>query len=192
MDMGLSVSISGYGVYVANEVQADKRSVDDVLLVAHQMVHGFPGGVAAVAEALQMPKGTLTHKLNPTNLTHHLTLREALLMQRATGSTVLLEAEAGFLGQVCQPLVRRLDVLPPSEALTALAMAFAQYLQAMAEPIHRAAAEGAGPLEAVSQAEENRANFHAIGLQEAIADCQASMRALRRAAPVIDGGARHG
>jgi hypothetical protein len=32
------------------------------------------------------------------------------------------------------------------------------------------------------QAEENRANFHAIGLQEAIADCQASMRALRRAA----------
>lgn len=140
--MGLSVSISGYGVYVADEMQADKRSVDDVLLVAHQLVHGFPGGVAAVAEALQMPKGTLTHKLNPTNFTHHLTLREALLMQRATGSTVLLEAEAGFLGQVCQPLVRRLDVLPPSEALTALAMAFAQYLQAMAEPIHRAAAEG--------------------------------------------------
>ena len=162
--MGLSVSISGYGVYVADEVQADKRSVDDVLLVAHQLVHGFPGGVAAVAEALQMP----------------------------TGSTVLLEAEASFLGQVCQPLVRRLDVLPPSEALTALAMAFAQYLQALAEPVHRAAAEGAGPLEAVSQAEENRASFHAMGLQEAIADCQASMRALRRAAPVIDGGARHG
>lgn len=43
-------------------------------------------------------------------------------------------------------------------------------------------------MEAVSQAEENRANFHAIGLQEAIADCQASMRALRRAVPVIDGG----
>lgn len=52
-----------------------------------------------MAEALQMPKGTLTHKLNPTNFTHHLTLREALLMQRATGSTVLLEAEAGFWGR---------------------------------------------------------------------------------------------
>lgn len=175
------------GGYVAEGPSADKLSVDDVLLVAYQMVHSFPGGVAAVADAVGMPKGTLTHKLNPTNLHHHLSVREALLIQKAIGSTALLQREATFLGQACHPSVRRLDVLPPSEALTAVVVAFGQFLQALAEPINRAAAEGAGALQAVSQSEENRVNFHAVGLQEAIADCQESMRALRRQAPAGEG-----
>lgn len=185
--MNLSVSISMLGGNVAEGPLPDKLTVDDVLLVAYQMVHSFPGGVGAVADAVAMSKGTLTHKLNPTNLHHHLTVREALLIQKALGSAALLQSEAAFLGQSCVPMARRLDVLSPTEALTAVVVAFGQYLQALSDPINRAAAEGAGPLDAVSQSEQNRVDFHAVGLQEAIADSQVALRALRRPAPVAEG-----
>lgn len=185
--MSLSVSISKLGGYVAEAPLADKLSADDVLLVAYQMVHSFPGGVAAVADAVGMSKGTLTHKLNPTNFHHHLTLREALLIQKALGSAALLQSEAAFLGYSCGPMARRLDVLPPAEALTTLVVAFGQFLQALSDPINRAAAQGAGPLDAVSQSELNRADFHAVGLLEAIADSQEAMRALRRPTPAVGG-----
>lgn len=181
--MGSTFPVITPGSYVIKGEQSNKPLLADLTRVAHQTVHCFPGGAEAVAKAMGVHKGTLLHKLNPANTTHKLSLDEAVQIQLVTGNLALLQTVAGLLGHTAVSDARRFDVLTPSEALTNLAVVFGQLLQALADPIHRAAAEGAGPLEAVSLSEENRANFHAVNMYQAVSDAMALMRALRRPQP---------
>ena len=187
-----SISITTPESYVSKDGKADSPADNlegwsNVEAVAYNMVHSYPGGVAAIAEAMGISKGVLTHKINPNNTTFHLTLAESIKLQKITRDVALLQAIAAELGYVAIPCVRRPDVLTPFEALTNLAAEFANTMKALADPIHRATANGAGPLESVSISEENRVNFMAAGLIEAIGDAQASMRALRRETPKAGG-----
>ncbi len=183
-----SISITTPESYIAGVDQTDGDggwpSVDATV---HRMVHEFPGGLAAIAEAMGISKGVLAHKVNPNNSQYHLTMWECIKLQKITRDVALLQAIAAELGHVAIPCVRRSDVLTPYEALTNLATEFANVMKALADPIHRATAPGAGPLESVSISEENRVNFMAAGLIEAIGDAQASMRALRRETPKAGG-----
>ena len=55
----------------------------------------------ALALRMGMSANTLTHKVNPNNTTHHLTLREAVTMQHMSGNVAVLQAMAEALGYVC-------------------------------------------------------------------------------------------
>lgn len=181
------ISITTPESYVAQGDPSDNKGWEYIQSIIYKMAHEFPGGIEKVAEAMGMYKGTLSHKVNPNNTTHHLTLEEAIKLMRVVGDVSLLQAIAAELGYVAIPCARRPDVLTPYEALTNLAAEFANVMKALADPIHRATADGSGPLESVSISEENRVNFMAAGLIEAIGDAQASMRALRRETPKAGG-----
>ena len=182
-----SISITTTGSYVAEGGEADSQGWERIQSTIYKTVHEFPGGIEAVAKLMDIPKGTLSHKVNPNNTTHHLTLEESIKLQKITRNVALLHDYNAELGHSAVPCVRRTDVLTPFEALTNLASEFANTMKALADPIHRATANGAGPLESVSISEENRVNFMAAGLTEAIGDAQASFRALRRETPKAGG-----
>jgi Phage regulatory protein CII (CP76). len=59
--------------------------------------------IGIAAGSVYANPNTLKHKLNPNNVTHHLTLRDALTMQVLTGRHDILYAMADELGEVCTP-----------------------------------------------------------------------------------------
>ena len=67
---------------------------------AHRIGHEYPGGAVALAHRIGINPTVFNSKLNPNNLTHHLTLAEAQRMQLLTGRTDILEAMASELGYV--------------------------------------------------------------------------------------------
>lgn len=73
----------------------------DVADAAYHLAHGFPGGVPALAQRMGMSANTLQHKVSLTNTTHHLTLREAVMVQEIAGDARILQAMGGALGYVC-------------------------------------------------------------------------------------------
>ncbi len=67
----------------------------------YHSVHGYPGGAAALAEVLDIPVGTLTHKANPNNSTHYMRPEELMAMQVMSGNAAVLHAMAAQLGYTC-------------------------------------------------------------------------------------------
>ena len=64
----------------------------------YHTVHGYPGGVVALAARMGVSPNTLTHKANPNNATHHLHPAELVAMQQLSGNAAVLHAMAAALG----------------------------------------------------------------------------------------------
>lgn len=97
--MGFSFSATWPGVYGDIDGAADKGG-PDVMDAASLIAQKHPGGVPALAKLMGVSANTLQHKLNPNNTTHHLTLREAVLLQQVSGLPYVLHAMAGQLDHV--------------------------------------------------------------------------------------------
>lgn len=88
--------------YVESDPQADIAAGMDVLDAAYLTAQTSQGGVKALAVRMGINAGTLQHKLNTNNETHHLTLREAVQLQVVTGNAAVLHAMASQLGYECR------------------------------------------------------------------------------------------
>lgn len=131
--MSCTFSIGVAPGYVESAVQSDIGPGMDVLDAAYKTGQDHPGGVAALAERMGINAGTLQHKLNTNNSTHHLTLREAVQMQVAAGDVSILRAMAQQLGYV---VVRAM----PDQAGGNPVEAFMHFQSSVAE-VTRAAAD---------------------------------------------------
>lgn len=98
--MSCTFSIGVAPGYVELGGQGDIGPGMDVLDAAYKTAQNHRGGVADLAERMRINAGTLQHKLNPNNSTHHLTLREAVQLQAVSGDVAILRAMAQQLGYV--------------------------------------------------------------------------------------------
>lgn len=96
--MRVSVSIPNAFAYGQDEQLPDTHHALDVLDAAYHTAHEYKGGVAAVAQRMKMSPGTLMKKVGVNTTTHHLNLREAVVMQEVTGDVSILRAMAEALG----------------------------------------------------------------------------------------------
>lgn len=65
------------------------------------LVHQYKGPFSDLAEAAGCSEKVLYNKTNPNNDTHHLTVDEAVKIQKFTKTDFVLQAEARALGYVC-------------------------------------------------------------------------------------------
>lgn len=152
-------------------------SIDDAI---YHTVHGYPGGVVALAARMGMSANTLTHKADPNNNTHFMRPRELLAVQHLSGNKAILRA----MERVLMPAGPDVDECDPVEAVMRLQCAVADFVRALADPLARYAAGGDGY---VSGNEMRRAEYHASALQLEIARSLAAVRARMRPAPVAEG-----
>lgn len=135
-----SLNLHGFGGNVESAGQIDIAPGMDVCDAAHLIAHHHPGGVAALAARMGVNAGTLQNKLNPNNSSHHLTLKESVLLQQAAGNAAVLHAMAQQLGYTCERATPAQDAGDPVEAFMALAMAHADFTRAVADALHGKAA----------------------------------------------------
>lgn len=102
---------------------------------AYHTVHGYPGGVAALAVRMGMPASTLTHKANPNNDTHHMRPDELVAMQALSGNYAVLHAMAAALGFVCTPSVPDQSDGDPVEVFMLQQRAQGEYSAAVADAL---------------------------------------------------------
>lgn len=100
---------------------------------AYHTVHGYPGGVAALAVRMGVSANTLTHKANPNNDTHHLRADELVAMQALSGNFAVLHAMAAALGHVCTPAAPDQSDGDPVEAFMLQQRAQGEFSAAVAD-----------------------------------------------------------
>lgn len=71
---------------------------------AWRIARGYPGGIKAMAQRLDLPYDTFQKKVNPSCETHHLQLDEAVDMQVFAERADILYAMAADLQHVCLPV----------------------------------------------------------------------------------------
>ena len=132
----LSVNLAGFAGNVEGRPVTDITPGMDVRDAARLIAHHYPGGVAALAARMGTNAGTLQHKLNPSNQSHHLRLDESVLMQQVAGNAAILHAMAQQLGFTCVRATPALDGGDPVEAFMQLAMAHSDFVRAVADALH--------------------------------------------------------
>lgn len=176
--MRATVSVPPSVGYVDREAVRDMRegmSVDDA---AYKTVHGYPGGVAAVAARLGTSAGTLNHKVNPNNTTHYLNPRELLAIQHITGDASITQAMAYSLGLSCVPAMPDQSGGDPVEAIMRASMAWADFLRSVADPLQL-------PGGKINRNQMRRIEAMAADLQAAMGDVLAAVRGLMPEAPEV-------
>lgn len=133
--MGISLSITGLLGNAEIGQPADMPGMD-VEEAAHQTALRYEGGVTALAARMGVNAGTLQNKLNPNKSTHHLTLRESVLLQRASSDYQVLEAMAQQLGHACYRVMGHQDGGDPVEAFMLLQRAVGDFTSANADALH--------------------------------------------------------
>ena len=131
-------------------------SVPDAI---YHTVHGYPGGVAALAARM----GTLTHKANPNNTNHYVRPDELVALQHFSGNVAVLMAMAA--------------------ALVRFQVEVADLVRAVGEPAERLAES---PAAHATGNELRRVEYHAQELSAALAHLVASLRARMRPAPKVE------
>lgn len=167
--------------YGADDVVPDMPeglSVEDAI---YHTVHGYPGGVAALAARMGVSANTLTHKANPNNSTHHLHPRELVAMQYLSGNAAVLQSMAHSLRYTCTPIASDQTGGDPVEAFMHMQMALAEFVRAVADPL-----QDRRPGQ-VTRNEMRRAEECAAELQGAVGYMLASLRAHTRPAPKEQG-----
>ncbi len=178
--MAVSLTLPAADDYGAGTAPAYmRRPGQDVLDAAYHTAHGYPGGIAALALRMGVSANTLTHKVNPANTTHHLTLREAQAMQTLSGNLAILHAMADALGHVCTPATPDRDGGEPVDTVMRLQMAHADFLHALADAVRAGDAR-------VTPNQARRADHHAQELIACIGHAMAMLRGLMRQAPRAD------
>lgn len=175
----LTIAIPAAHAYGADEPLPYIEPAAEVLNAAYTLAHSHPGGIQALAIRMVVSPNTLTHKVNPQNTTHHLTLREAVDMQVASGSAAILHAMADALGYVVH---RATPDQADGNAVQALVHAQSQwgdFIRAAGEPVARVSEEAG----AVTGNELRRVEYHAQEVHASMGNVLATLRRLLRAAP---------
>jgi hypothetical protein len=182
--MPVSLSIAPGAAYGADEDVPSRpvgMSVDDAI---YHTVHGYPGGVAALAARMGVPANTLTHKANPNTTTHSLRPNELVAMQYLSGDASVLHAMAAALGYACVPVGDEQAGGDPVEAFMHMQTSYADLVRAIADPLARMRAE---PDRMVTGAEMRRADRcagdHHSTVDGALAALRGHMRPEPKAAP---------
>lgn len=182
--MDVSISIPAAAAYGAGEAVPDKpvgMSIDDAI---YHTVHGYPGGVAALAARMGMSPNTLTHKANPNNTTHHLHPRELVAMQYLSGDATVLHAMAAALGYTCTPCGADQAEGDSVQAFMHMQCSFAELVRSIADPLARMKGD---PVKMVTPAEMRRADYvgasHHATVDGALAALRGHMRPLPKEAP---------
>ncbi len=178
--MGITISVPDHLAYGADEALPDRAqgmSVDDAI---DHTVHGYPGGVVALAARMGVPASTLTHKANPNNTTHRMSPAELVAIQLFSDNAAVLHAMAAALGYTCAPAAPDQAGGNPVEAVMRLEMAHAEFVRALADPLARLAVD-AGKW--VTGSEVRRADYQGAALQAVVDHCVATLRAHTRPAP---------
>lgn len=135
--MNTTISIAGSVGYGADEAEPDMLCGHDVIAAAYDTAHSPPDGIRETALLMGMSPNTLTHKVNLLNNTHHLSLRESVLMQKRLRDYRILHATARELDHVC---IFATPVHSPGDAVDTvmrLQMAYADFVQATGEALTR-------------------------------------------------------
>lgn len=176
--MGISISINPAGAYGAGDVPPANVSGLDVDDAIYHTVHGYTGGVVALAARMGMSHDTLTHKASVTNTSHFLRPRELQAVMYMSGNASALHAMADHLGYTCTAATPDQSGGDPVDAFMRLQLAHSDLVRAVADPI----AHGGD----VSRNEIRRAEAMAAELQAAIGHTLATLRARMRTAPKVD------
>lgn len=140
----------------------------DVLDAAYHTAHEYPGGIPPLAFRMGVPASTLNHKVNLSNSTHHLTLKEAVLMQAVSGNFAILHAMAGALGHV----VLQVDAETDAQPMTEVARMVSEFSELLSR-VTKSTADGSVTMNEVRECQ--RQAMAAIG---AIYGVMASVRGL--------------
>lgn len=185
--MVINVSITTPWSYVSGGPEANRPTIFDVQQVAYQTAHDYKGGMKKLADQVGVVQGTLLHKLNPNNDTHHLTLQECIRLMEVTNNAAILHAMAAALDHNCVRQVRRRDVLPPIQAMALFQQAVGDFTAAYADPMERVEVPVHGPMTPITTNEINRLVSRAALLMEAMGDMVATTRSLSRTPPKTEG-----
>lgn len=178
--MRISISIPpGFG-YVDGEAVPDRPELMSIADAAYHTAHGYPGGVTALAARMGVPVGTLTHKVNPNNDSHHLRPDELLSLQYLSGNAAVLHAMAAHLGYTCTRAMPDQSGGNTVEAFMRLQVAFAEVVRAIADPLSRMETDANSW---VTRAELRRVDAMVGDLHTATAHLVGAMRACHRPAP---------
>lgn len=172
---GFSFSIGLAGGYGDVDADADMAPGLDVLDAAHLTAQAFSGGVPALAQRMGMSANTLQHKLNPANTTHHLTLREALVLQLVVGDVSVLRAMAKQLGYTVERATPDQSGGDPVEA-------FMRFQTEVAE-VTRAAADALCPAARPTRNAQRRLEYQARELMAATTHLVSTVAGMVPAAP---------
>lgn len=180
--MNLTIGISPGLAYGDDEALPDRPEGISLEWVLYDTVHGYPGGVSALAKAMDMPVSTLTHKANPKNLTHHFRPDEVVEVMRRTTNAEGLRAQAFVLG--CGVYCSTPDQSggDPLEAAMRCQVAYAEFTKAVADPMLRMGRE---PDRAVTPNEVRRAEYLAQEAHAALDYQLAALRGRMRKAPEV-------
>lgn len=108
-------------------------STNSVLDAAYLTAHNQPGGIPALAARMQVNSTVLSHKLNPNNITHHLTVRDLVTIMHMTGSAAPLHALCMEFGHMALPIPAIADDETTSDALMHTCKEFSDFLQRTTE-----------------------------------------------------------
>lgn len=178
--MGITMSLPPGAGYGADEDVPSKpvgMSVDDAI---YHTVHGYPGGVAALAARMGVPANTLTHKANPNTTSHSLRPSELVAMQYLSGDASVLHAMAAALGYACTPVAPDQAGGDPVEAFMHLQTSYADLVRSIADPLARMAGE---PDSWVTGAEMRRADRCAADHHSMVDGALAALRGHKRPEP---------
>jgi hypothetical protein len=131
--MGVTVSVPAGAAYGADEVLPDMPVGLTVVDAIYHTVHGYPGGVGALAARMKMSKDTLTHKANPNANTHYMRPDELVAMQVFSCDYAVLHAMAAALGHVATPAVPDQSDGDPVEVFMLQQRAQGEYSAAVAD-----------------------------------------------------------
>lgn len=176
--MGITISGHDAAGYVSGTPHPDSgMAVEDAI---YHTAHGYPGGIAALAARMGIPAGTLAHKCNPNNSTHHLRPSELMALMLFTGNHSVLHAMAGALGFTVQKATPDQAGGNAVEAFMRLACAHADFVRAVADPLARMEADAATwP----TGHELRRADYMAGALHSEVDHTLATLRAHKRPEP---------
>lgn len=173
--MRATISIPVGLAYGENEALPDSPGSPDVRIAIANMVHSFPGGVAALAKRSGVSANSLQHKVNLNNDTHHLKVDELQRLLRASGDIGPTQALAAMQGHVC---IRINPVTP-----TSLLDGQARLLDSVAE-LSRAVRDAGESGMPVTKTLIRRAEFH---LGELLGNANALVSVLRARMPRHEG-----
>lgn len=156
-------------------------SVPDAI---YHTVHGYPGGVAALAARMGIPVGTLTHKANPNNVNHFMRPDELVAMQHFSGNVAVLHAMAAALGYTAERATADQAGGNVGSALVRFQVEVADLVRAVGEPAERLAEK---PADYVTGNEVRRVDYHAQEVQAAMGHMVGALRGRMRPAPKAEG-----
>lgn len=174
--MKVNVSIPDGVAYGADETLPTRVQGQSVAEVAYNTVYGFKHGIEVLAKRMNMSANTLAHKVNLKNKTHHLSLREAIDLQRATGNFALLHAMADELGHTATLATPAQAEGNPVETIMRMHCEFADFTRAVSDAV------GDGS-RFVTGNEMRRADYHGQETVASVGHTLAMLRSRVRKAP---------